>query len=169
MDSVKTFARVFSSKLSAGDDFKQALADGFAGEYDRAAAEAELMRIIDSAPVVVFSWTRSPFSKKAKDLLKLAGVVNLAVKELDQPFSEGNPLRAELGRRVGRTSVPAIFIGGEYVGGCDDGPTEAAPGIVKLAFTGKLQEKLQRAGALRPPAAPESSTAAVPPNAANGE
>ena len=76
----------------------------------------------------------------------MAGVEPKCV-ELDQPFSKGNPLRAELGRLVGRTSVPAIFIGGEYVGGCEDGPSDAAPGLLPLAFKGTLQEKIAAAAA----------------------
>jgi glutaredoxin 3 len=157
VDGLVKSASIFASKLQAGDNFKQALADGIAGEYDRAAADAEISRLVDSAPVVVFSWTISPFSKKAKDLLKVAGVEPVVV-ELDQPLDKGNPLRAELGRRTGRTSVPSVWIGGQYVGGCDDGPTADAPGIIKLAFSGKLREKLAAAGALKQeeaiPAAP---------------
>jgi glutaredoxin 3 len=141
---VKTFARIFAKGLGP-DGFKQALADAIAGEYDRAAADAEISKKVASAPVVVFSWTRSPASKKAKELLALAKVKPLVV-ELDQPWSAGNPIRAELGRRTGYTSVPSIWIGGEYCGGCNDGPTADAPGLIALAFTGKLQEKLSSAG-----------------------
>ena len=57
-------------------------------------------------------------------------------------------MRAELGRKTGRTSVPSIFIGGEYVGGYDAGVGEDSPGIVDLAFQGKLISKLEAAGAL---------------------
>ena len=56
---------------------------------------------------------------------------------VDQPWSDGNPIRSALGRKVGRTSVPAIFIDGVYIGGCEDGPSDAAPGLVPLAFQGK--------------------------------
>lgn len=33
----------------------------------------------------------------------------------------GYPLRAELAAREGRTSVPALYVGGTFVGGCNDG------------------------------------------------
>lgn len=56
----------------------------------------------------------------------------------DQPWSDGNPIRSALGRRIGRTSVPAIFINGVYIGGCDDGPSADAPGLIPLAFQGDL-------------------------------
>ena len=42
-------------------------------------------------------------------------------------------LRAELAERTGRTSVPNIFIAGEGIGGCNDGP-----GLLTLQKEGKL-------------------------------
>jgi len=53
-------------------------------------------------------------------------------------------LRAELGFLVGRTSVPAVWIGGRFVGGCNDG----APGLLPLDRTGELDAMLRSAGAL---------------------
>jgi hypothetical protein len=41
-----------------------------------------------------------------------------------------------------------VFIGGEYVGGFSDGPTEEAPGLVNLAFDGKLRPMLVESEAL---------------------
>ena len=46
---------------------------------------------------------------------------------------------------IGRTSVPAIWIGGKFVGGCNDGPMG---GVVKLNESGELQTMLQGVGAL---------------------
>jgi glutaredoxin 3 len=51
--------------------------------------------------------------------------------------NEGNEIRAVLGRKTQRTSVPAIFINGEFIGGCNDGP-----GLMTLAETGELDERL---------------------------
>lgn len=59
--------------------------------------------------------------------------------------SDGKALRAEMGELVGRTSVPAIWIGGDFVGGCNDGPMG---GLVKLNDEGKLDGMLQSVGAL---------------------
>ena len=42
--------------------------------------------------------------------------------ELDVDKKTGYPIRAELGKRTGRTSVPSIWIGGRFIGGCNDGP-----------------------------------------------
>ena len=49
---------------------------------------------------------------------------------------DGYALRAELGKMTGRTSVPAIFVGGEFAGGCNDG---GLGGIMSLDSQGKLQ------------------------------
>jgi glutaredoxin-related protein len=58
-------------------------------------------------------------------------------------------MRAELGKMVGRSSVPAIFIGGKYVGGFDSGVDNMeSPGILEMAFKGTLREKLKEVGAL---------------------
>lgn len=71
------------------------------------------------------------------------------VIRLDQPWSEGNKKRAALGRLTGKSSVPSVWIAGKYVGGCDDGPSDVAPGLVKLAFSGRLSKMLEVAGALK--------------------
>jgi len=41
---------------------------------------------------------------------------------------------------VGRTSVPAIWIGGEFVGGCNDGPMG---GLNNLNQSNKLDDMLK--------------------------
>ena len=63
--------------------------------------------------------------------------------ELNEMGAEGKALRAELAERTGRTSVPSTFIGGEGIGGCNDGP-----GIIPLQEQGKLEGMLKAAGAL---------------------
>ena len=69
----------------------------------------------------------------------------------ENPYSDdkGNPMRAELGKKVGRTSVPFIFVDGNYLGGYDGGINDDAPGIVDLAFKGTLRPKLIDAGAMK--------------------
>lgn len=54
-------------------------------------------------------------------------------------MSDGYALRAELAERTGRTSVPAVFIGGAFVGGCNDG---GMGGVMTLDRQGKLQGML---------------------------
>ena len=43
---------------------------------------------------------------------------------------------------TGRTSVPAVFVGGEFVGGCNDG---GLGGVVPLEQRGQLRPLLQKA------------------------
>jgi len=81
---------------------------------------------------------------KAKATLDAAGA-KYTVFELDT-MESGKGIRAELGERTGgRTSVPAIWIGGEYAGGCNDG---GLGGVMSLQERGELGPLLKAAGAL---------------------
>ena len=70
--------------------------------------------------------------------------VKYTVVELDE-VPDGPALRAEMGGLVGRTSVPAIWIDGAFVGGCNDGPMG---GVVSLDAKGELDTLLAAAGAM---------------------
>lgn len=50
-----------------------------------------------------------------------------------------------MGDRLGRTSVPAIWIQSKFVGGCNDGPMG---GLLKLDEAGELDPLLKAAGAI---------------------
>lgn len=95
----------------------------------------------------MFTWESSPSCKKAVEAFETTNA-NVKIIRLDDPWSEGNRIRAALGRKVGRSSVPCVFIGGEYVGGFDGGVGDEAPGMVALAFKGTLRGMLDDAGAL---------------------
>jgi len=69
--------------------------------------------------------------------------VSFQAIELNQMGDEGKAIRAQLGVMTGRTSVPNIWIAGEGIGGCNDGP-----GIMTLDREGKLDDILKQAGAL---------------------
>ncbi|CAM9506637.1 unnamed protein product, partial [Hapterophycus canaliculatus] len=90
----------------------------------------------------VFRWSRCPFCKKAKQLVEdlLANSADYEFVELDER-EDGNAIRYELSQMTGRTSVPQIWIGGDYVGGCNDGP-----GIFTLMEKGELVPMLKAAG-----------------------
>jgi glutaredoxin len=139
--------RVFQDAQSKSFNLKQSAAFAIAGEYDEEAVFQEIDDIVKSNPCVMFTWESSPSCKQAVAAFELIGVKVKNVR-LDNPWSEGNLIRAEIGRRVGKSSVPMIFIGGEYIGGYDAGISEEAPGIVSMAFKGTLRPKLQTAGAL---------------------
>lgn len=112
------------------------------GKYDEDEVDAELRSLIASSPVVVFAWSFSPFSNNARSLLDSLGASYSAV-ELDK-VPRGFALKKELSKLTGRSSVPNVFIRGESVGGCYDGP-----GVVPLYRSGELQKMLRKAGATR--------------------
>lgn len=139
--------RIIQESQRNGDGFKQIVANVLAGEYDSQEVGAQIDQIIASAPCVMFTWERSPSCVKAieaMDLMKIRD--DIQVFRLDDPWEKGNPIRAEIGKRVGRSSVPMIFIGGEYVGGYDGGVSDEAPGIIAMSFQGTLRPRLEAAG-----------------------
>eukprot|EP00957_Ditylum_brightwellii_P167201 12728460-Ditylum_brightwellii.AAC.1 len=133
VESIKRSVRIIQDSQAEKADFKQIVANVLAGDYDSASTRKKVEELVASAPCVVFTWEASPFSQKALKYLDIAGAEVKNVR-LDDPWDEGNPLRAELGKMVGRTSVPCVWIGGEYVGGFDGGVSEEKPGILELAF-----------------------------------
>lgn len=140
--------QLFQQSKSEGYDFKQSTAIAIAGSYDATDVQSKINDYAASAPCVMFTWEASPSCKKAIKYLDVAGATYKIVR-LDNPWSEGNLIRAELGKMVGRSSVPAIFLGGKYVGGFDSGVDNIeSPGILEMAFKGTLREKLEEVGAL---------------------
>jgi len=126
-----------NSPLNQG---KKMLAKAIAGNYDEAQVTAEVDGLIANNPVMLFSFSTCPFCAKAKDELNARGVEFEAL-ELDQ-IANGYPIRAVLAEKTNRTSVPSIFIAGEYIGGCNDG----TPGLMPLINAGELEPKLKAAG-----------------------
>jgi len=102
----------------------------------------------------MYTWESSPSCKKAVevlfDIIQL-NAKNVKIVVLDPSTSKGNIIRAVLGRKVKRSSVPFIFIDGNYIGGYDGGIDDDdndASGMVNLAFQGKLRDMLTAAGAM---------------------
>ncbi|CAJ1400064.1 unnamed protein product [Effrenium voratum] len=124
------------------NDAKIWFAQTQAGEYDEAAARGKLEDYIKNNKVLMFSFTKCPFCIKAKRELTDMGVPFTAL-DLDQMDQEGKELRAELAKKTKRTSMPNIFIAGQGIGGCNDGP-----GLLTLKKEGKLEPMLRDAGAL---------------------
>lgn len=147
VSDVQTRYRIFQDSRADGDSFKQSLAFVMAGEYNKSEINTEVRMLKNSAPCVMFVWQNSPSCKSAIKAFDNMGVQYRLIK-LDDPWEKGNKLRAELGKMTGKTSVPSIWINGEYVGGYDDGVSEESPGIVDLAFAGTLRDKLMKAGAI---------------------
>lgn len=125
------------------DEGKKKLVKPMAGEYDVEAIQARTNGLINDNPVLMFSFTTCPFCLKAKGVLDGMNA-KYTVIELDAD-PDGKAIRAEMGDIIGRTSVPAIWIGKEFVGGCNDGPLG---GIMKLNEEDKLEGMLKKVGAL---------------------
>ena len=89
--------------------------------------------VIASVPVVVFAASWCPYCKQAKAALKEAGVEFKDVEVTDAQ-------KAELKALTGKTSVPQVFVKGQFIGGCNDG---GLGGTVPLLKSGKLQEMLK--------------------------
>jgi glutaredoxin len=139
-DSAAQAASEWSARRLGG--FKQLVAELAAGPFDAAPVDARIRAETAAARGVhVYAFTSCPFCKRARELLDAEGAsYSLVQLDLDE---EGPQVRARLGKLTGRTSLPAIWIGGEYVGGCNDGP-----GVASLARSGELRPMLLRAGAL---------------------
>mmetsp|Transcript_38469 Transcript_38469/g.46422 ORF Transcript_38469/g.46422 Transcript_38469/m.46422 type:complete len:206 (-) Transcript_38469:858-1475(-) len=113
---------------------KKWLAQQQAGEYDSERISSEIDTYISDNKVMIFSYSTCPFCKKAKDELTNRGIPFLAL-ELDEIGKEGAAIRAELAKKTDRTSVPSIWVTGEFIGGCNDG----SPGLFPLINEGKLE------------------------------
>ena len=85
--------------------------------------------------------TRRSNPHSGRELLDTKGA-RYTVLELDLE-EEGAALRARLGARTGRTSVPSVWIGGDYCGGLNDGP-----GLAPLDADGLLEPRLRAVGAI---------------------
>ena len=118
-----------------------------AGDYDRAKTRTTLDAILAGDDVVIFSATYCPFSLAAKKTLEGEGVPFRAVEWNTR--EDGSALVAELGAMTGRTSIPHIWVGGQYIGGFNDGVDEAAPGLRPLIASGRLGPALQKAALRR--------------------
>jgi glutaredoxin 3 len=87
-------------------------------------------------PVAVISFTTCPYCSKAKAALDERNI-KYTSWEINEEENRGFAYRAELGRRFKRTSVPAIFVRGNFIGGCNDGP-----GLLPLLASGEFEKLL---------------------------
>lgn len=93
---------------------------------------------ISSHKVAVFSKSYCPFCKKAKQTLgSMLRPTDMFVMELDQR-ADGDAIQQVLSGMTGSSSVPKVFIGGQFIGGGDD--------TVAKAANGELAQLLQAQG-----------------------
>src|SRR6185369_11678060 len=94
-----------------------------------------------SRPVVMFALEWCEFCWALRKFFRCIGVEFRSI-DLDstswQQEDRGGQVRAALHARLGRPTIPQVFIGGEWVGGCTD-TFDAWRG-------GQLQALLQKAG-----------------------
>lgn len=79
---------------------------------------AFIERSISENKVFIFSKTTCPFCTKVKKLFKDINEP-FEVIELDQA-PHGEEIKQALAQKVGKTSVPQVFVKGVHIGGCDD-------------------------------------------------
>ena len=106
------------------------------------AVETELNDILKRGPIIIFSKSYCPFSKKAKHILLDLYTITPPpyVVELDQ-HELGPGLQAALQKSTGRRTVPNVLINGKSIGGGDD--------IAALHKDGTLIEKVTGMGGKR--------------------
>ncbi|KAI1342441.1 thioredoxin-like protein [Xylariaceae sp. FL0016] len=83
--------------------------------------ETTLNEIFKKSPVIIFSKSYCPYSKRAKGVLLEKYAIDPApyVVELDE-HKLGKQLQSKLGEMTGRKTVPNIMINGKSIGGGDD-------------------------------------------------
>jgi glutaredoxin 3 len=140
----ESLANKFSEMIASNDigyTMKQLIADLVAGkDFDQEQTAREIDAFIETHPVAMYAFESCPFCRRAKDYLEERGIPYTAI-DLDLlDGNRGNEIRAILGRKTRRTSMPAIFIGTTFIGGCNDGP-----GLLPLAASGELDKLLQDA------------------------
>jgi anaphase-promoting complex subunit 7 len=114
-------------------------------EYDcgLSKAKAEIESEIQQAPVVVYTYELSPFSWETKALLDRLGIqyreMSLGKEWFPGFIAEGgSQKRAALLEMTGQSSLPHVFIRGNWIGGLFDGK----PGLVPSLNDGSFWQML---------------------------
>jgi len=89
--------------------------------------------------VMVFSKSYCPFCQRAISALQNLGIKALEVKQIENEPNM-NEIQDYLSSLTGGRSVPRVFVGGKFVGGCDETMTAIS--------NGSLQKMLTDAGAI---------------------
>lgn len=136
----QSFANRFSEFMaSKAYGFKQFVADIVAGDYDRKIMDEKIDELILQNDVAMFSFSTCPFCRRAKDALEERRIPFQTIELDELEGNLGNEIRAQLGRRTSRTSMPSIFVMGEFIGGCNDGP-----GLLPILETGEFDRLMQK-------------------------
>mmetsp|Transcript_59192 Transcript_59192/g.94193 ORF Transcript_59192/g.94193 Transcript_59192/m.94193 type:complete len:112 (-) Transcript_59192:141-476(-) len=84
-------------------------------------AKAYVENTINEGAVVMISKSYCPYCKRAYAALSKYSK-NVVKKEIDQDFGDADmqAIQQYCKQKTGGSSVPRVFIAGEFVGGCDD-------------------------------------------------
>lgn len=149
-------------KFTTGDD-KQEVVKEEEEEIEtpeRRAARTELNKILKKAPIIIFSKSYCPHSRRAKGILLEKYLIDPVpyVVELDQ-HEIGADLQSLLAEKTGRRTVPNVLVNGISIGGGDD--------VAELDDKKTLIDKINELGAKkileakeRPVVAPQAQAAA---------
>lgn len=102
-----------------------------------ASAADGIKKTVADNKVVVYSKTYCPYCTRVKGLFSELNVPAV-VLELDTMGPQGNEVQDALQPITGRRTVPQVFVGGKFIGGCDD--------TMALHNAGKLKPLLAEAG-----------------------
>ncbi|CZT00125.1 related to glutaredoxin [Rhynchosporium agropyri] len=104
--------------------------------------EAEFNSILKKSPIIIYSKSYCPHSKRAKDILLEKYLIDPKpyVVELDQ-HKLGLQIQAKLADLTGRRTVPNVLVNGKSIGGGDE--------VAELDTTGKLVDKILNLGGKR--------------------
>ncbi|HEX6260210.1 MAG TPA: cysteine synthase A [Woeseiaceae bacterium] len=107
--------------------------------------DPDAVRFVEAAiaeePVVLFALEWCEFCWSVR---KLFGKLGLPYRSVDldsveyQEGDKGGKIRAVLAHRIGATTIPQIFVGGQHMGGCTD--------LFDAMRSGALQERLKDCG-----------------------
>ena len=101
---------------------------------------AELAAVIAKDDLVIFSYGGCPYCRRVTRALDAAGI---PYNEVDyDDLDDGDGVRAAIRATHRHSSVPAVFVKGKFVGGCNDGP-EPWMGILPSLNDGKLAQWLR--------------------------
>lgn len=98
--------------------------------YNKNASALYVRETLEKNKVVIFSKSNCPYSTIAKEQFKLLNFPFLTVELNDR--RDGDQIQVILGEMTGATTVPRVFVNGNFIGGGTD--------IKKLYETGELQK-----------------------------
>mmetsp|Transcript_67934 Transcript_67934/g.76056 ORF Transcript_67934/g.76056 Transcript_67934/m.76056 type:complete len:275 (+) Transcript_67934:80-904(+) len=121
-----------------------------AGDYDESVVRHEIEDHVSNHQILMYSFVDCPWCVAAKALLLqeigeeellLSSGCQIKIIELETLGRKGKAIRAELAKWTGRTSLPAVFINEQPIGGFTDG-MPCGPGLQTLHESGRLSEML---------------------------